>query len=242
MSIRKIALLFLSIFLSMMMFAQPSMKVLVFSKTADSGYRHASIAAGKQMFSKMAKDHGFAVDTTEDASHFNNAELKQYNVIVFLSTTRNVLDTFQQQAFQNYIHNGGGFIGIHAATTTEYTWPWYNKLIGAYFNGHPEPQYAFYKKIDTNFAVTKGFPDTVTWKDEIYNFCSVQDSLHYVITVDESSYKGGKMGSFHPVSWYHTFEGGRVFYIGLGHFDVAYSTSLFVNTIYNALLWCARKQ
>lgn len=220
-------------------FAQQKLKrVLVFSKT-EGGYRHASIEAGKQMFVKMAKDKSFKIDTTEDATHFNDKELKQYDVIVFLSTRGNILDTFQQQAFQNYIHRGGGFVGIHAATTTEYEWPWYNKLIGAYFDGHPEPQKASYKKIDNTFYPTKTFPDTLQWMDEIYNFRSVQDSLHYTITIDEKSYTGGKMGGFHPVSWYHTFEGGRVFYISLGHFDSAYSDPMFTTIIYNGLRWAA---
>lgn len=221
------------------LFAQQKLKrVLVFSKT-EGGYRHASIEAGKLMFIKMAKEKSFKVDTTEDASYFNNKELKKYDVIVFLSTRGNILDTFQQQAFQNYIHSGGGFVGIHAATTTEYTWPWYNKLIGAYFDGHPEPQKATYARIDNTFFPVRTFPDTLRWMDEIYNFRSVQDSLHYTITVDEKSYTGGKIGNFHPVSWYHTFEGGRVFYIGLGHFDSAYSDPLFTGIIYSGLRWAA---
>jgi type 1 glutamine amidotransferase len=222
-----------------MLSAQQKLKrILVFSKT-DTGYRHASIEAGKQMFIKMAKEKFFKADTTEDASHFNDNELKQYDVIVFLSTRGNILDTFQQEAFQHFIHRGGGFVGIHAATTTEYDWPWYNKLIGAYFDGHPEPQKATYRKIDHNFFPTKTFPDTLQWMDEIYNFRSVQDSLHYLITVDEKSYTGGKMGSFHPVCWYNMFEGGRMFYIALGHFDGAYSDPLFTTIIYNGLRWTA---
>lgn len=237
----KTILLVLAAFAFVFSAAQPPLRVLVFSKT-EGGYRHASIAAGKQMFLQLAKRHRFQVDTTEDASHFTEAALKRYNVIVFLSTRDNVLDTFQQKAFQQYIRKGGGFLGIHAATTTEYTWPWYNQLIGAYFDGHPEPQAAFYRKIDRAFYATRSFPDTLTWTDEIYNFRSVQDSLHYVITVDEQSYRGGKMGGVHPVSWYHTFEGGRVFYLGLGHFDAPYRQPIFVRTILDALRWCARKE
>lgn len=213
-------------------------RVLVFSKT-EGGYRHASIGAGKRMFIEMAGKNHFIADTTEDAAVFNDADLEKYDVIIFLSTRGNVLDTVQQQAFQSYIHRGGGFVGIHAATTTEYTWPWYNQLIGAYFDGHPEPQKAVYTKIDTAFYPLRKFPATISWMDEIYNFRSVQDSLHYVITVDESTYKGGKMGKPHPVSWYHYFEGGRVFYIGLGHFDEAYADPVFTTVIYRALQWAA---
>jgi len=218
-----------------------ALKVLVFSRTV-GGYRHASIAAGKTMFLQLGKKYGALVDTTEDPSVFTVARLRAYDVIVFLSTRGDILDSSQQQAFTAFIHRGGGFVGIHAATTTEYEWPWYNKLIGAYFDGHPEPQRALYTVTDKDFPVTRSLPDTFSRVDEIYNFRSVQDSLHYLVTVNEKTYTGGKMGDFHPVSWYHSFEGGRVFYIGLGHFDAAYSDPLFVNATWNGVLWAADRK
>jgi len=238
---RKLILLLALVFLHVFAFSQQPMKVLVFSKT-EGGYRHASIEAGKQMFISMATHRNFTVDTTEDAARFNDSSLNRYDVVVFLSTRGNVLDTFQQRAFQRFIRKGKGFVGIHAATTTEYSWPWYNKLIGAYFDGHPEPQEALYRKVDSRFPGIRHFPDSLTWMDEVYDFRSLQDSLNYVITVDENTYTGGKMGGFHPVSWYHVFENARVFYIGLGHFDAAYTNSMFVNIIYNSLVWCAKKE
>ena len=70
---------------------------------------------------------------------------KQFSGIIFLNTTGDVLDEKGQAALQGYIHNGGGLAGIHAATDCEYNWPWYNKLIGAYFESHPEQQKASLK-------------------------------------------------------------------------------------------------
>jgi len=214
----------------------PPDRILVFSKTA-GGYRHASIAAGKLMFLRLGQQYHIQVDTTEDSTVFNDANLKKYKTIVFLSTRGNILDSTQKLAFQHYIRQGGGFLGIHAATTTEYEWPWYNQLIGAYFDGHPEPQVALYKTIDRDFPVTRNLPDTFRRLDEIYNFRSVQDSLHFLLYVDEKSYQGGKMGELHPVSWYHNFDGGREFYLGLGHFDAAYTDPLFINMVWQGLKW-----
>ena len=116
-------------------------KVLVFSKT--DGFRHESIAAGQKALQLMGSQEGFAVDTTEDASNFNETNLAQYSTVVFLNTTMNVLNPQQEASFERYIQAGGGFVGIHAATDTEYDWPWYGKLVGAYFSGHPTiPMYA----------------------------------------------------------------------------------------------------
>jgi len=215
-------------------------KILVFSKTA--GFRHSSIGAGKTMFLSKSGAAGYQADTTEDASIFTKAGLKPYKAVVFLNTTGDVLDSLQQIAFKDFIHQGGGYIGIHAATDTEYGWPWYNQLSGAYFDNHPKPQTATFHVLDKKFIATEHLPDSLIQKEEIYNFKSVQPGLHYLISVDESSYQGGNMGKFHPISWYHTFEGGRAFYIEWGHFDSTFSAPGFQQLIYKALDWATAKK
>ena len=57
--------------------------------------------------------------------------------MIFLSTTGDVLNDTQQAAFERYIRAGGGYVGIHSAADTEYGWPWYGQLVGAYFRNHP---------------------------------------------------------------------------------------------------------
>ncbi|GAA5145601.1 hypothetical protein GCM10023340_15200 [Nocardioides marinquilinus] len=115
--------------------ADPTFDVLVFSKTA--GFRHDSIPAGIAAIKKMGAQNGFSVTATEDATAFTAANLAPYEAVVWLSTTSDVLNASQQTAFENYIRAGGGYVGIHAASDTEYTWPWYGKLVGAYFRNHP---------------------------------------------------------------------------------------------------------
>ena len=111
-------------------------RVLVFSKTA--GFYHESIPTGIEALQKLGAENGFEVDTTKDASFFTESRLKKYKAVVFLSTTRNVLNADQQLAFERYIQAGGGYVGIHAAADTEYEWPWYNRLVGASLEGMSE--------------------------------------------------------------------------------------------------------
>ena len=120
--------------------------VLVFSKTDQ--FRHQSITAGKEALLELGKQNSFKVDTTEDASVFKEKFLEKYNVIVFLNTTGDVLNDAQQLELNRFIQAGGGFVGIHAAADTEYDWPWYGKLVGAYFE-------SLGGKIITNFPVEK---------------------------------------------------------------------------------------
>ncbi|MGH8221983.1 MAG: ThuA domain-containing protein, partial [Woeseiaceae bacterium] len=114
--------------------------VLVFSKTA--GYRHVSIEDGVAMLRDLGREQGFAVEHSEDAGLFSDDSLPRFAAVVFLSTTGDVLDAGQQRSFERYIRNGGAYLGIHAAADTEYDWPWYVGLVGAWFDGHPEIQAA----------------------------------------------------------------------------------------------------
>ncbi|WP_291966111.1 ThuA domain-containing protein [Maribacter sp.] len=203
-------------------------KVLVFSKTV--AFKHASIPAGISAIQKLGLENGFAVDTTKNAALFTDENLKQYSAVIFLSTTGNVLDQYQEAAFERYIQAGGGYVGIHAAADTEYDWGWYNDLAGAQFLSHPKgmPTADFIIK-DKNFKATQFLTDSVwTRTDELYNYKNINPDINVLMTLDESSYEGGKNGDFHPIAWYHDFDGGRAFYTGGGHADASYSEDLFL--------------
>ncbi|WP_212001771.1 ThuA domain-containing protein [Chitinophaga sp. HK235] len=201
-------------------------RVLVFSKT--TGYRHDCIPVAKATIMQLGKENGFDVDTTEDAALFTTANLKKYAAVIFSCTTGDVLDSTQQVAFQQYIHQGGGWMGIHAATDTEYGWPWYNKLAGAWFLDHPKQQQATLHVIDHHHPATQHLPDDWVRKDEWYSFKDLNPDVHVLIKIDESTYQGGKNGDNHPMCWYHTFEGGRAFYTAMGHTKESYSDPLYL--------------
>jgi cytochrome c len=207
-------------------------RVLVFTKT--TGFRHSSIPAGKEAIMKLGAEHGFAVDTTENANYFNEDSLKKYSAIVFLNTTDNrdsLLDYRQENAFERYIQAGGGFVGIHAATDAEYQWGWYGRLVGAYFASHPEQQEAVLNIVDKNHPSTKHLPDQWKRKDEWYNFKKLNKDVHVLIKIDEKSYSGGTNGDDHPMAWYHEYDGGRAFYTELGHVEEAYQDEKFLKHI-----------
>ncbi|MDB5230074.1 MAG: ThuA protein [Chitinophagaceae bacterium] len=211
------------------------LKILVFCKTA--GYHHASIANGKLAIMQLGRENNFDVDTTSDASWFTSQNLKQYKAVVFLSTTGDIFNDEQQEAFKQYIHNGGGFTGVHAATDTEYDWEWYGKFIGAYFLSHPKQQEALLHVVDHKNISTRHLPADWKRKDEWYNFKNMDSTVHLLITLDESSYEGGKNGSYHPMAWYHNFEGGRMFYTALGHTEESYADPLFLKHLLGGILY-----
>lgn len=214
-------------------------KVLIFSKTA--GYHHQSISAGIKAIMQLGTQHKFSVDTTTDASMFTKANLKKYDAVIFLNTTGDVLNDEQQQAFQQYIQSGGGFVGVHAATDTEYGWQWYGNLVGAYFGSHPKIQEAVVQITDANNIATKHLPNPWKRTDEWYNFKWIGSDLNVLMKLDETSYTGGKNDNNHPISWYHAYEGGRAFYTGLGHTDESYSDPLYLEHLWGGIQYAMGK-
>ncbi|MEO1484192.1 MAG: ThuA domain-containing protein [Bacteroidota bacterium] len=217
----------------------PPKFVLVFSKTA--GYRHESIEKGVETLRKLGRNNGFVVLQTETSEDFNTTNLTNYQLVVFLSTTQDVLNDEQQVAFESYIKGGGSFMGIHAATDTEYDWPWFGKLVGGYFDSHPNNPNIRDAKID---VLNNTHPSTVhlgsTWQrsDEWYNYKNLNPKMKVLLNLDETSYEGGTNGENHPIAWFHEFDGGRSFYTGGGHTKESFDEPDFQKHLLGGILWC----
>lgn len=215
-------------------------RVLVFSATA--GYRHASIPAGIDALRSLGAEHGFGVDATEDATAFSERALAPYDVVVFLSTTGDVLDPAQQAALERFVRVGGGFVGVHAATDTEYDWPWYGELTGARFDGHPPVQEARIDVADPTHPSTASLPDPWWVRDEWYSFRDVRPDLRVLLELDEASYDlagAPAMGSSHPIAWAREVEKGRSWYTGLGHRAETFELPAFRAHLLGGLRWAA---
>lgn len=201
--------------------------ILVFSHT--KGYRHASIEKGREAIKQLGLEHSFEVIASENPEIFTDDSLKKFKAVLFLSTTGDILNGQQEAAFMRYIQAGGGFVGVHAAADTEYGWPWYGKLVGAYFKSHPKQQNATIKVNCDGHQSCKHLPNE--WKrwDEWYSYRDVAPDLKIIASLDESSYEGGNMNGNHPIAWYHDYDGGRAFYTGLGHTDSSYIEKPFLD-------------
>ena len=214
-------------------------KVLVFTRT--EGYRHGSISDGVALLRRLGKANDFKVDRTENADVFNTADLEDYDLVVFLSTTGNVLNETQQEAFENFIGSGGSFMGMHAAADTEYDWPWYGNLVGAYFESHPEVQQAAVRVVNRMHPSTSFLPEIWERTDEWYNFKEMKEGVNVLLDLDETTYEGGKNGKNHPVAWYQEIDGGRSFYTAGGHTGSSYREPLFEEHILRGVLWCLHR-
>ena len=225
--------------------------ILVFSATA--GYRHGAIPTGNQTIQELASEIGdendveFTVDViSEDASQFPSdvSELEGYDVVVWNSTTGDVLNDDQQAAFEAYLRGGGGYMGIHAAADTEYEWEFYGDMLGgAYFEGHPSQQDAEVHVTDQTHPSTNHLPATWDRFDEWYNYQeNPRGDVHVLATLDESTYneEDGEPGTDdHPIAWCRYYQGARSWYTGMGHTEASYEDENFRQHLKGGLMWSA---
>lgn len=218
--------------------AGESFRVLVFSKT--TGFRHSSIPNGIAMVQELGAANCFGVEAAEDAAQFTTANLARFGCVMFLCTTGDILDETQQAALEAYIQGGGGFVGVHSASDTEYSWAFYAQLIGAYFSSHPNPQTATVRVEDAAHPSTSVLPTAWERFDEWYNFqTNPRPNVRVLATLDESTYSGGLMGPDHPIVWCREVGAGRSWYTAGGHTEASYEEPLFRAHVLGGIAWAA---
>jgi type 1 glutamine amidotransferase len=212
-------------------------RVQAFTRTA--GFRHDSIGAGLALLGELEQRGAIALRATEDPAQLVN-ELTETDVVVFLSTSGEILDVAQQEALESFVREGGGFVGVHAAADTEYGWPFYGELLGARFEGHPAVQTARVVVEVPDHPATAALPESWEREDEWYNFDrNPRGSVQVLLGLDESSYQGGSHGADHPIAWCQQLGRGRSFYTALGHTEASWREPLFARHIEGALRWAA---
>lgn len=216
-----------------------SAEILIFSHTA--GFRHGSIDVAVPAITALAQQHGVSVHATEDPSIFTDEGLSRFDAVVFVSTTGEFLEAEHRAAFERYIRNGGGYVGIHAASDVpEGWWPWYERLVGATFHSHPRNQDARLIVADRNHASTSMLETGWTRYDEWYNFRSLPEGVNVLLRLDTDSYQGSRHAGNHPIAWYHEFDGGRAFYTGLGHTNESFTEDqLFLRHLWGGIAYAA---
>jgi type 1 glutamine amidotransferase len=216
-------------------------RVLVFSRT--TGFPHDSIPDAIAALTDLGAANGYVVEATEDPTTFTVTNLARFQVVVFALTTGDPLNDAQQTAFEAWLAAGGNWVGIHSAADTEYAWPAYGTLVGAYFKQHPAIQQATVRIEVASHPATAGLPAAWVRTDEWYDFQTnprATAGVTVLATIDESTYSGGTMGADHPIVWAHaTAAGGRAIYTAMGHTKESYADPMFRQHLAGVIRWAA---
>lgn len=219
-------------------------RILVYTRT--NAFRHVDeIAIASFVLPARLYDLGVEADVTEDPQAFTESNLQRYRAVFFLYTSGNdILDVDGKAALESYVRGGGGWLGIHSAADTEYSWPFYAELVVSHFLTHPATQPANITIEASSHPTMAGVPSPWRFIDEWYDYRSnarAAAEVTILATVDESSYMGGGMGTDHPMIWCHERLGGRAFYSGIGHESDAWREPGFLTMIDNAVRWVIRR-
>jgi uncharacterized protein len=232
--------------------AQPRVLVYTRNYTPDGkGYVHDNIAASVAAIRTIGAEAGFAVDSSDDPQVFTDANLRQYAALVFANSNNQAFSNdAQRDAFKRYIEAGGGFVGIHSASGSERDWPYFWSVLGGKFAAHPRQQEFTVRVADPSFAAVKGLPAEFQWTDECYFLDHLNPDIHPVLvtdrtklvtlepmTIDTSGFPADL-----PLAWYHEFDGGREFYLALGHNKEDYANPILAGIIKNGILWAMKKR
>jgi len=227
--------------------AQPRVLVYTRSYTPDGkGYVHDNIATSVEAIKKMGAESHFAVDSSDSPEVFTDANLRRYAAIVFANSNNEAFTTDDQRAaFKRYIESHHGFVAIHSASGSERSWPYFWQVVGGKFVAHPPLQTFTVHVADSKFPAAKGLTTDFQWTDECYFTDHLNPDIHPVLTIDRTRLTGlDKMRTDAatypnplPVAWYQTFDGGREFYLALGHRKEDYANPILYNLIRRAILW-----
>ena len=194
------------------------------------------------------KTGAFEAVISDDMVNFEPEKIHDFDAICFLNTTKDVFkpdkDEWKkmdpaarkkaeekekrlQKSLIDFLKSGKGFVGIHAATDTYYSWSEYGEMIGGYFDGHP-----WNAGTPVSIMVEKGQEqhpccahlegNNLNFKEEIYQFKAPYDpkKLHMLLRLDPEQTdisKGKRADEDYGVSWIKHHGQGRVFYCSLGH-------------------------
>ncbi len=232
-------------------FAKES-RILVYTRnyTPDGkGYVHTNIAASVESIRRIGSQNHLGVDVSDDPHVFTSKNLEKYKALVFSNSNNVAFDTDEQRdAFRHFIEAGGGFVGIHSDSGSERQWDYFAQVLGGRFVVHPVLQPFVVQLADANSALASGVPTKFEWTDECYFLDHLSPDLHVLLTTDRTALRSldkisvdvSKFPNPLPLAWYHTFDGGREFYLALGHREESYSDPLFLNILTRGILWAIK--
>lgn len=227
----------------------PRFKALIYY-TQHAEEAHVQFAEqATTFFKKLNYGDGFVLDITTDFSKYPYEKLKAYNVVIMLNTSPNT--KAERDAFEQYMENGGGWVGFHAAAYNDKNthWPWFVQFLGGgvfYCNNWP-PQPVLVEVDNEAHPVTKNLPASfVAPASEWYQWTPSprqNKDVEVLLSLSPKNYPLGikdvvNFGDF-PIVWSN--KNYRMIYLNMGHGDEEFIDGTQNLLLVNAFRWVVSK-
>jgi type 1 glutamine amidotransferase len=216
-------------------------RMLIYSRTGPSSFRHGSIPDGIQMLRQIASEQGFEATATEENTDITAAGLEQYEIVFFMNTSGDVFNETEQTVFEAWITTkNGAFGGMHAATDTESGWAFYSELTGQYHSSHGPAGTTDVIEFDPallDHPALVGLPNPWRHNDEWFIF----DDHRQWSTKPGFRILGRKRSDNHPVTWVREWGNFRSFYTAIGHATAVFQDPDVKKHVTGGIMWAVRR-
>jgi type 1 glutamine amidotransferase len=145
-----------------------------------------------------------------------------------------------------------GLLALHSTTDSAYQWPFFGRIVGGRFDGHPVTGVLPLSVVDRAHPATAHLPSPWMFKEELYLFRDLVPEAQVLIGVrfNDLSVREQEAVTAHlarpapaqapellPMAWCLDQHGMRSFYTALGHFLSAYEDTLYMRHLAGALQW-----
>jgi uncharacterized protein len=214
-----------------------------------NGYMHPAIPDAKAALLLLCNEYGFTVTVTDDPLALDDARLAETDVLVLALTSGTAFEPAQRVSVENWVHAGGGIVGLHTATSHDQDWPFFTQIMGAKFKGHPPGVWR--GRLDVvapSHPIVAPMAMHWTRIDEWYTFDArpeLNAGMTMLLAIDESSlpndYAPEFLVGYHPLVWAHELAGGRVVQSAIGHTPESYQDAAFMAFVVRTIRWAAHQ-
>lgn len=218
-------------------------RVLVVSETA--GFEHDVIPTARQTLRRLgARSPHYRIVDREGLGELRPARLRRYDAVVFALTSGELaLNAPSRRALIRFVQGGGGFVGVHSAADTLFSFPAFGRMIGSYFRDHP---YSRGRLVRTGprHPATARMPRRSPVAEELYRFRTDPRRVGatVLLRLDPATVPGAAAGEFLPIAWCRRPGRGRVYYNALGHFPATWRSGRFRAQLDGAIAWAAGRR
>lgn len=213
--------------------------------THSAGFKHDYLPVARMVIEDLGMESGmFDVTATDDCGLLNRRDLEGFDAVLFATSGELPINDDQKADFIGAIRGGKGFIGVHNAADTFYSFPEYGRMLGGYFQSHPWTQEVTVIVEDRSHPATRHLPERFRVREEVYTFRDwFRERTHVLISLDVSSVdlsRGTRADNDYALSWCHNYGEGRVFYTAFGHFKEIWAERWFQIHLLNGILWAMK--